>query len=157
MALYAVHSPAADRDPTTVFDRAEFLKVGFSPGALVFGPFWLLAKRLWRALAVWVLGAAIIGFALAFRALDGEAALLLYALSAVFLGLEGRALQAETLARNGLPLVEIVGGADAEEAERAFLERARAPAPAYSAIVPRAGSPPHGGPHVIGFFPEAGR
>jgi hypothetical protein len=154
MAIYAVHSPSNDIDPAAAFDRSEFLRVGFSTAALIFGPFWLVAKGLWLALAGWILGAAIIGLALAFGALDGGAALLLYALSALFLGLEGRALQGETLARNGRPLVEIIGGADAEDAERAFLARALSRRQSSQATVVRA--PPRGGPQVIGLFPEAG-
>ena len=156
MAIYAVHSSAADSEPAAAFERAEFLRTGFAPAAFVFGPFWLLAKRLWLALAAWVLGAALVGFALAIGALQGEAALLLYTLCNLFLGLEGRALQGQTLARNGRPLVEIVGGADAEEAERAYLARALAPRATSSAAFSRAGTPPRGGPHIIGLFPEAG-
>jgi Protein of unknown function (DUF2628) len=156
MAIYAVHSPAADGDPAAAFERAEFLRVGFSAAALIFGPFWLLTKRLWLALAIWILGAAIVGLALASGALNGGTGFVLYVLSAVFLGLEGRALQGEALARNGRPLVEIVGGADSEDAERAFLARALGPRPAPSAPVSRAAPPPRGGPQIIGFFPEAG-
>jgi hypothetical protein len=156
MAIYAVHSPAVDGDPAAAFDRSEFLRVGFSTAALIFAPFWLLAKRLWLALAVWIFCAAVVGLALGFGALDGGAALLLYLLSAVYLGLEGRALQGETFARHGRPLVEIIGGADAQEAECAFLARALAPRPAASATASRAATPPRGGPHIIGFFPEAG-
>ncbi len=155
MAIYAVHSPAFDSDPAAAFDRSKFLRVGFSTAALIFAPFWLLAKRLWLALAVWIFCAAVVGLALAYGALDGGAALLLYLLSAVYLGLEGRALQGETLARNGRPLVEIVGGADLPDAERAFLARALAPRPAAATAAPRA-APSSRGPHIIGFFPEAG-
>jgi hypothetical protein len=155
MAIYAVHSPAFDGDPAAAFDRSKFLRVGFSTAALIFGPFWLLAKRLWLALAVWIFCAAVVGLALAYGALDGKAAFALYALSALFLGLEARALQGETLARNGRPMVEIVGGADLQDAERAFLARMMAPRPAASAALSRAATPPRGGPHIIGFFPEA--
>ena len=155
MAIYAVHSPA-DGDPASAFDRAEFLPTGFSPAAFVFGPFWLLANRLWLALAAWVLCAALVGFAVAIGALNGGAALLLYSLSNLFLGLEGRVLQGETLARYGRPLVDIVGGADADEAERAYLARSLAPRAAASASAARATIPQRGGPQVIGFFPEAG-
>ena len=155
MATYAVHS-ADEGDPASAFDRAEFLRTGFSPAAFVFGPFWLLANRLWLALAGWLLGAALIGFAVAIGVLNGGTALLLYSLSNLFLGLEGRELLGETLARYGRPLVDIVGGADAEEAERAYLARSLAPRAAAPAGAARAPTAPRGGPHIIGFFPEAG-
>jgi hypothetical protein len=155
MAIYAVHSPLSDVDPTAAFDRSEFLRVGFSTAALVLGPFWLLAKRLWRGLAIWIVGAAIVGFALASGTIGGGTAFMLYALSAVFLGVEGNALQGETLARSGRPLVQIVGGADPEEAELKFLAATLSSRPAPSAAV-RPAAAPRGGPHIIGFFPEAG-
>jgi hypothetical protein len=156
MAIYAVHSPALDRDPVAAFDRARTLKLGFSLGAFVFGPLWLLARGLWLALAAFGLGAALVIIAVGFGALTPALALALYGLSALFLGLEGRGLQATALTRAGKPLADIVAGPAAVDAERAFLARALEARPATPAG-PRANPPAaRGGPEIIGLFPEAG-
>ena len=55
-----------------------------------------------------MLGAAIVGFAVAGGVLGADAAFWLYALSALYLGLEGRALQGAALARRGRPLADLV-------------------------------------------------
>jgi hypothetical protein len=156
MAIYAVHCSAGDGEPATALERAEFLKLGFCPAAFVFGPIWLIAHRLWRPLALWLLGAALVGFALAGGVLGADAAFWLYALSALYLGLEGRALQGAALTRRGRPLADVVCAADLSTAELGFLARRFAqPAPRSS---PRAnfGPPFSAPPEVVGLFPEAG-
>ncbi|MGD1038007.1 MAG: DUF2628 domain-containing protein [Roseiarcus sp.] len=156
MAIYAVHCPAGDGDPAA-FERAKFLKLGFCWAAFVFGPIWLLAHRLWRPLALWLLGAALVGLALAGGVLGADGAVWLYALSAFYLGLEGRALQGAALARRGRPLADVVCAADSSTAEHGFFERRFAqPAPRGG---PRAnfGPPSSAPPEVLGLSPEASR
>lgn len=155
MAIYAVHSPALDGDPAAAFDRARTLRQGFAFWALVFGPAWLLFKGLWLALATWILGAVLVGLAIGAGFLPPGAGVALYWLASLFLGIEGRAMQGRALARNGRPLADIVGGADADDAARGFLARAlKNPAP----LPTRASVPPASGPpQVLGLFPEAGR
>jgi len=155
MAIYAVHCPAGDGDAATL-ERAKFLKVGFCAAALAFGPMWLLAHRLWRPLALWILGAALVALALAQGVFGADAAVWLYALSALYLGLEGRALQGAALARRGRPLADVICAADSSTAERGFFERAFA-APPRAAPRPRAAPPSSAPPQVLGLFPEAGR
>jgi hypothetical protein len=157
MAIYAVHSPAHERDPVAAFERARTLKLGFAIWAFVFGPFWLLAKGLWLALAGWVLGAAIVGATVATGVLRPEAGSALYWLAALFLGFEGRALQAAALTRAGRPLADIVGGLGVDDAERGFLARALDASAHPPAAAARAGfAPPRGESSIIGLFPEAG-
>src|SRR5271156_618365 len=142
MAIYAVHSPALVGNPAAAFDRAKVLRLGFAAWGLVFAPFWLLSKRLWLAHRGSGLGAPIVGFAIAFGVLRPGAGFVLYGLAALFVGIEGRALQGWALARRGLPLADIVAAADSETAEREFLARALA-GPARRAASPR--PPPAGG------------
>jgi hypothetical protein len=157
MAIYAVHSPSLDRDPAAAFDRARTLKLGFVSSALVFGPLWLMARGLWLALAGWGLAAALVALAVGLGVLAPPAAVLLYWLSALYLGLEGRTLQASALARNGRPLADIVSGAAAVDAERGFLVRALEARPEAPAATTRTSAPPaRGGSEIIGLFPEAG-
>jgi len=155
MAIYAVHCPTGEGEAAAL-ERAEFVKLGFCRTALVFGPLWLLAHRLWRPLALWLIGAALVGFALASGVLGADAAVGLYVLSALYLGFEGRALQGAALARRGRPLADVVCAADSSTAELGFFERAFAqPAPRGA---PRPPAPPSSAPPpVLGLFPEAGR
>ena len=155
MAIYAVHCPAGDGDAATL-ERAKFLKLGFCAAAFAFGPMWLLAHRLWRPLALWILGAALVALGLAQGVFGADAAVWLYVLSALYLGLEGRALQGAALARRGRPLADVICAADSSTAERGFFERAFA-APPRAAPRPRAAPPSSAPPQVLGLFPEAGR
>lgn len=155
MAIYAVHCPAGDGDAATL-ERAKFLKLGFCGAAFVLGPIWLLAHRLWRPLALWALSAALVGFALAQGVLNADATVWLYVLSALYLGLEGRALQGAALARRGRPLADVVCAADSSTAELGFFARAAA-APPRSGPRPQPAPPSSAPPQVLGLFPEAGR
>ncbi len=156
MAIYAVHCPAGEGD-AAAFERAKFLKLGFSATALAFGPIWLLAHRLWRPLALWILGAALVGLALARGVLSADAAVWLYVLSALYVGLEGRALQGAGLTRRGRPLADVVCAPDSSTAELGFFARR------FAAPTPRGaqragfGPPSSAPPEVLGLFPEAGR
>jgi hypothetical protein len=155
MTIYAVHCPAGDGE--AAFERMSVLKLGFSWGAFVFGPLWLLAHRLWRPLGVFILAAALVGFAEAQGALGGGAATALYLLSALYFGFEGRALEGAALARRGRPLADIVCATDISGAEAGFLSRALALQPLRGAPPAHMPPPPSTTPQVLGLFPEAGR
>jgi len=156
MAIYAVHCPGGEADAAAL-ERAKFLKLGFCRAALVFGPLWLLAHRLWRPLALWILVAAPVGFALAASVLSAEAAFWLYVLSALYLGLEGRALEGAALARRGRPLSDVVCAPDSATAELGFFARRFAPAAARGSEPGGFGPPPSAPGEVLGVFPQAGR
>ncbi len=157
MAIYAVHCPDGEADQAAAFDRARLVKLGFSWGAFLFGPVWALAHRLWRPLAAFIVGAVVLGYLITIGVIGTGAAVGLYILYALYLGIEGRALLEAALARRGQPLADIVCAADRSTAERAFFERGLQQAPARSA--PPSGRPPQGAPppQVLGLFPEAHR
>ena len=154
MTIYAVHSSALDGAPADTFDRAKVLRLGFAVWGFVLGPIWLLVKRLWLALGAWILGAAVVGFAVASGFLRPETVVILYWLAALFIGIEGRGLQGWALARRGLPLADIVAAGSSESAEREFFARALA-APARGAA--SVGPAPSSAQEIIGLFPRAGR
>jgi hypothetical protein len=157
MTIFAAHCAPEFPRSSEALEQARVFRVGFVWPALVFGPLWLVARRLWRPLALWIVAAALVGAATAQGLLDLAAAFWLYALAALYLGYEGRALEAAALTRRGRPLADIVCAADSPGAERAFFTRS-----ADLAEAPRPPTPPRGGlaagaPHaVIGLFPEAG-
>lgn len=138
-------------------EQARVLPESFTWPAFIFGGFWLLFKRLWLAFLVYALvwGGLVylqrqIGFALA-------AVLLSQTALALFLGLEGQALIARKLLRQGWRLVDVVEAPDLSAAERRYFERAlpagappRLPEPAAAPARFATGAAP-----VIGLFPEA--
>ena len=156
MAIFAVHCSTGEADAATAFERARFVRLGFSWGAFLFGPIWLLARRLWRPLALFVLGAALVGFAGARGVVAPGAVFWLYVAYAFYLGFEGRAFLGAALARRGLPLADLVCAADLSTAEIGFFSRGMAPPAPRAASAPT--RPPHfPPPQVLGLFPEAGR
>jgi hypothetical protein len=159
MAIYRVLIPVGAADPAAMAERADFIREGFSWPALLFGPLWLLAHGLWRALGVWCLGALIVAAAMFYGRAPDFAANWLYFLSAVWLGLEGQDLVADARRRAGFRFVDIVTGADSTAAEHGFFSRWLADsAPASPVARPNArGAQAHlAQAHVIGLFPEAG-
>jgi hypothetical protein len=154
MAIYRVLIPVGAADPAAIAERADFIREGFCWPAFLFGPFWLLARGLWRALGAWCLGALIVALAASYGRAPDFAAIWLYLLSAIWLGLEGQGLAAAARQRAGFRFVDIVTGADSGAAEHGFFSRWLAdPAPASPAARPSA---PVAQAHVIGLFPEAG-
>ena len=146
--------PVGAADPAAIAERADFIREGFSWPAFLFGPLWLLARGLWRALGLWCVGALAVALATYFGRAPEFAANWLYWLSAAWLGLEGQGLVAAARQRAGLRLVDIVIGADSGAAEHGFFSRWLAqsalasPAARPNVLVAEA--------HVIGMFPEAG-
>ncbi len=156
MTIFAAHCAPEFPRSSEALEQARVFRVGFVWPALVFGPLWLIARRLWRPLALWIVAAALVGVATRHGWLDAGAAFWLYVLAALYLGFEGRALEAAALTRRGRPLADIVCAADSSGAERTFFARAAEMAEAGRPPPPR-GGPAAGAPHaVIGLFPEAG-
>jgi hypothetical protein len=102
-------------------DAAPVLvREGFSPGAALFGPFWLALHRAWLP-AVLALAAGLAVNALA----SGDARLVLDAGLMVLQGLSGHDLRRWSLARRGFTLVEVVAARNAETAFARLLDRRR--------------------------------
>ena len=156
MAIYRAHAPIG-LDPIASADRARFVRDGFAFWALALGPLWLLAHRLWLALGVWLIGAALTAAAQSAGLLSEPAAFALYGLGALYLGCEGRNLVSAALERSGAPLADVAAGADRLSAERAFFTRRQARPEAPTPPTPAARSAaPAPAQTIIGLFPEAG-
>jgi hypothetical protein len=94
------------------------VREGFSWGALIFGPLWLFAHRVWIP-AVLALAAAIL---IAVLTRDGTAAALLIALI-VLLGVSGQDLRRWSLDHRGYLLSQVVAGRHEMDALARLLER----------------------------------
>ncbi|HEU0160589.1 MAG TPA: DUF2628 domain-containing protein [Hyphomicrobiaceae bacterium] len=123
MQTFTVHeppSPAADR-----VDRAEslvFIKEGFSWGAALFGPFWLLAHRLWWPLVGYVVAYGAIEAVRLARLIDQRwIGLVVFALN-LLLAFEGDSLRRWALDRRGWRLLGAANGRNRAECERRFFD-----------------------------------
>ncbi|QLP97128.1 MAG: DUF2628 domain-containing protein [Rhodoblastus sp.] len=118
MPIYAAHAPKGPPSLAAA-DRVTLVRQGFSWRAFLFGPWWLAASSLWRALIVWAITVAVVIFgAGALGAPDG-AIFAALALIALYLGLEAAALRSAALDRAGRPLADILAAGDEDSARSA--------------------------------------
>src|SRR5215470_7904706 len=121
MAVYSVFAPPVSTGEADA-ERFRFVRDGFSWGAFLFGPLWMIFRRLWLVLIIYLVVIAALTVGLAKLPIGGAAVLLVPFLIALFLGLEGSSLRRWTLRRRGWSDLGIVIGEDLEAAERRFFE-----------------------------------
>lgn len=163
MKTFTVHLPrndyAASAEPEGTFlARAVFVREGFSWGAFLFGPLWLMFRGLWIAFIVWLVIVVALS-AVSALYLTSQAQLLVSLAVSLFLGLEGNSLRRTELARRGYRFVDVITAASRDAAEQAFFtrwlkERPASP-PSPPPLSPRGPIAPPRDPHsaVLGHFP----
>ncbi len=164
MSVYTVHEPplrTANSRPDP--ERFVFVRDGFYFWAFLFGPLWMLWRRLWLVLAVYVAILLAIQGTIVIVGASSLAAMAIAVMS-LLVGLEAGTLRRFTLRRRGWRNVGIVSGEDSQDAERRFFETWLKGAPSEGEVVspprppiqppplPRAPQPPD----VIGLFPQPG-
>jgi hypothetical protein len=121
--IFTVHVPRDAYDPVVAADRARFIRDGFSWGAFLLGPVWFLWQR---AILGAVLSLALLVAVVALRKFVGispAATLMLQLLVSLFFGFEGTAIVRRAIDRRRFRCVDVVSGANREEAEHLFLRR----------------------------------
>jgi hypothetical protein len=163
MPTYTVHAaPPKAGEQTSDPQRFVFVRDGFHFWAFLLAPLWMLYRRLWLVLLLYLIVVGVLGGALAALRAPAVLQATLDFLIALLVGFEAATLMRWTLARRGWQTLGFVVGDDEEAAERRFYgawtERASAtaapppaPAPAYAMPVRRG---PPSGADVIGLFPE---
>jgi uncharacterized protein DUF2628 len=161
MATYTVHAPPPKAgEMTSDPQRFVFVRDGFHFWAFLFGPLWLLFRRLWLVLLGYIVVNALVGALLFAVGASGGFKFLGSLLVPLLLGFEAASLWRWTLTRRRWQMLGFVIGDDEEGAERRFFaEWARrtpppvtlAPEAPYAAPVRRG---PPSGTDVIGLFPE---
>lgn len=169
MPVYTVHAPPADADERRAApDRFVFVRDGFYFWAFVFGPLWLLTRRLWLALLAYVVVSVATTVSLNALGVAGGPRLLVLLLIAALLGLEAGSLWRWTLRRRGWSQLDVVIGDDLPGAERRFFDRwsGRQGTPMSFSLPTDRGAPPpnrnvplpaasiHG--DIVGSFPRPG-
>lgn len=162
MSVYTVHEPpqrdtSASVDP----DRFVFVRDGFYFWAMVFGPVWLLWRRLWLALLFYVIAWIAVEGALWFMNAGWSAQAAINTAFALLLGMEASSLWRWTLNGRGWKNLGVVVGDDLESAERRFFqiwrERPQAISASKSSVLTNYGpKSADGASDVIGLFPEPG-
>jgi len=164
MRIYTVHEPPARRpDSRSGPENFLFVRDGFYFWAFLFGPLWLLYRRLWLVFLGYVVLMAAVGFALHALKIAGPNASFVHLLLSLLVGLEAATLWRWTLRRRGWRELAVIAAPNMEAAERRFFdawqnEAAASPLPsappfAYPAPAPARAA---GSPDVVGLFPEPG-
>ena len=173
MPAFAVLEPPGHADAAGSADRFIFLPERFSLSAFLFGPLWMIWRRLWLELLAYLAGVAVIGSGFYALGVGGPAIVLIFGLIQLLLGLEATTLVRWMRVRYGWRDSGVVIADDLDLAERRFFDdrvarRVRAaasgPAPSGSSPLPLPPPPPLPGrpaaalsrPDVIGLFPEPG-
>ena len=123
MPVYTVHAPTAYAADFRATDKFVFVRDGFHFWAMVFGPLWLIWKRLWLALVGWLI--LFGGLEAAVASLRGGrlAPFAVGVIIAILMGLEGSTLQRWTFSRRKWRQLDVVVADDEESAERRFFDR----------------------------------
>jgi hypothetical protein len=131
--------------PTDRMDRAEalrFVRDGFSGQAALLAPIWLLAHRLWPALAAYIAAIAAIGAAYAWLGLPDAAALICVAAVHLIVGFEADTIERGDLERKGWSGLGSVTGANLLECQRRFFEQWLPSQPVFTSKATTAAQPP---------------
>jgi hypothetical protein len=163
MPVYTVHEPPLrdSDDPADASDRFVFVRDKFSMWAFLFAPLWMVWRRLWLVLLLYVVVIALLQAALWALGASGVVKFTVGALISLLIGFEGPTLRRWTFARRGWINHGVVVADDEESAERRFFDawiaRDARPAPVMSQSAVVAPAPYRSAadpPPVIGLFPE---
>jgi len=160
MPAFAILEPPHPASEQT--DRFVFLHERFSMGAFLFAPLWMLWRRLWLLLIVYLFGAGLIAYGVRLLGIGWIVVALILVLVHLLVGLEATTLVRWTRIRRGWRECGVVIADDLDMAERRFfdsraaLRSAAKPGPLASpGQFPAAQiGPSH--PDIVGLFPEPG-
>jgi hypothetical protein len=159
MPTYTVHEPPArNSSAASEPERFVFVRDGFYVWAFLLAPLWLIWRRLWLVLVIYLVVTFGVALAMRYAGVNVAARSFVMVLIAFLVGLEASTLRRFTLARRGWKNIGLVSGTTMEAAEQRFFnDWAAASGNDYSAppLPPSAASPLHS-PPILGLFPEPG-
>jgi hypothetical protein len=161
MSIYTVHEPplrngAIASDP----ERFVFVRDGFYFWAFALAPLWLIWRRLWLVLLIYLVVTFGVTQIMHYAGVGAGGRFLVMLLIALLVGLEAGTLRRFTLARRGWRNIGLVSGSNMEVAERHFFSdwtsggssgTGHPPPP----LPPSSASPLHS-PPIVGLFPKPG-
>jgi hypothetical protein len=122
MPAFAVLEPPGYHDTAEHADRFIFLHERFSLAAFLLGPLWLIWRRLWLELLVYLAAVAAIGYGLYTFGVGWPAIVLVLGLVQLLLGLEATTLVHLMRVRHGWRDGGVVIADDLDLAERRFFD-----------------------------------
>ncbi|HRE22101.1 MAG TPA: DUF2628 domain-containing protein [Rhabdaerophilum sp.] len=149
MARFTIHVPGDAPSREAGLERAVFVRDGWSWGAFLFGPFWLMAHRHWLTGLFALVGLGLVLAAIVALPVAAGAKAAVWLLIGWLFGIEGSSLRRLALRRAGYDEAGVIVGSAGEALEQrtfASLGTADAAAPARLAT-----------PSVLGLFPRAGK
>ena len=108
MPVYTVHVPSASAADFRATDKFIFVRDGFHFWAMVFGPLWLIWKRLWLALLGWIIAIVALEIVLARLGAGSAAIVSADVMVALLMGFEAASLQRWTLSRRNWRQLDVV-------------------------------------------------
>jgi len=161
-AFAVLEPPARNRSASEHADRFIFLRERFSLGAFMFGPLWMIWRRLWVVLVIYVAAVGFLEFGLQVIGAGWVALSGVYLIIQVLVGLEAAGLRRWTCLRHGWRDCGVVIADDLEMAERRFFDTHPPLRATFAPVVTSVPSQPlfsqlePARPDVIGLFPEPG-
>ena len=158
MPTFTVHVPPGIAEDAARADRTVFVREGFSTAAFVFGPLYLVYRRLWLATIAWLIAAAALAVLAHALGLSIWCRMLLFLVLAVLTGLEAGEARRRALGRRGYIASALLVGVTRESAEKLFFGQDAVRSLPHEVETGRRGPvrAGRGGPAVIGMFPEPG-
>lgn len=159
MPTFTVHVPSGIGNDVERAERTIFVRESFNLPAFVFGPLFLVYRRLWRAALAWLVAAVLLSVLTHLLTLPIPVTLLLYLVLAVLVGLEANEARRQALGRRGFIGSGLVTGSTRTMAERTFFMGY--PATGFGTWAGRSDGAVHGSSdptdrgtrQVIGLFP----
>jgi hypothetical protein len=156
MTVYTVHEPPPrDGQTETDADRFVFVRDGFYFWAFLLGPLWMIWRRLWLVLVLYLIVITALQIGLHMLGVSNAVKFVVSFLIALLVGFEAATLRRWTYARRGWRNCGVVVGPDRDTVERRFFDAWTADGlPQASAAPPAAIRMPEPAPQVLGLFPE---
>jgi hypothetical protein len=121
--VYTIHVDRAVPEQVHALERMVLVPEKFNIWAFIFGPFWLMANRLWLAFGAWLVFLGLLALDGFLFGLPAVALSFIHYSVSLLLGLEANDMRRRRLERRGVLQVDVASGRNAEEAERRFLTR----------------------------------
>ncbi len=160
MPIYTVHAPPTKPGFTPDPERFVFVRDGFHFWAFLLTPLWMIWRRLWLVLALYVLVLIVLQIALRLTGATPTVHTVVGLLFSLLIGFEAATLRRWTLNRRRWSQLGVVSAPDREAAERRFFDSWLRQA-AWEAVrdsPPPASPPPAGSApassDIVGLFPE---